>query len=49
MTKYRAIVTDLDHAFKLDNSLGYKFLIAHACCILGMLVYSVGLEMGWLV
>jgi len=49
MTKYRAIVSDLDRCFKLDNSMGYKFLIAHTFLILGMCVYAVGLELGVIV
>ena len=46
MTKYRAIVSDLDRCFKLDNRMGYKFLTAHTLFILGVLAYSVVLEMG---
>jgi len=49
MTKYRAIVSDLDRCFNLDNGMGYKFLIAHTFFILGMCVYSVGLELGVIV
>lgn len=46
---YKSLVADLDHAFTLDNRLGYKVLTAHTFLVLGMLVYSVGLEMGWVV
>lgn len=46
---YKSLVLDLDHAFNLDNGMGYKFLIAHTFFILGICVYSVGLEMGWIV
>jgi len=46
---YKSLVADLDHAFTLDNSMGYKFLIAHTFFILGVCVYSVGLELGWIV
>lgn len=49
MTKYRAIMSDLDHAFNLDNGLGYKVLTAHTFFILGVAFYAVGLEMGWIV
>ena len=46
---YKSLVLDLDHTFNLDNGMGYKFLIAHTFFILGICVYSVGLEMGWIV
>lgn len=46
---YRSLVADLDHAFNLDNAMGYKFLVAHTAFILGVAFYSVGLEMGWIV
>ena len=45
---YKTLVADLDHAFRLDNRLGYKFLTTHAFFVLGVLAYSVGLEMGWM-
>lgn len=46
---YKSLVADLDHSFKMDGGLGYKFLVAHTCFILGVAFYSVGLEMGWIV
>lgn len=46
---YRSLVADLDHAFNLDNAMGYKFLVAHTAFILGVCVYSVGLELGVIV
>ena len=46
---YKSFVADLDHAFKMDGGIGYVFLSAYVVLITGMLTYSVGLEMGWIV
>lgn len=42
---YKSLVADLDHAFKDDNRLGYKFLVGHTLLILGMCVQSVVLDL----
>lgn len=44
MTTYRAVVTDLDHACKLDGWTGYKVLTFCTVLILGQLVYAVQLS-----
>ena len=49
MTKYRAIVTDLDTTFKLDNGLGYKVLSTLVTFWAGMVTYSVLLDLGVIV
>ena len=42
---YKSLVADLDHAFKDDGNLGYKFLVGHTLLILGMCVQSVVLDL----
>ena len=49
MTKYRAIVSDLDHAFKMDDNLGYKFLVPIITFWAGMVTYAVLLDVGVIV
>jgi len=49
MTKYRAIVSDLDHAFKMDGGMGYVFLSAYVVWLIGLLTYSVLLDFGVIV
>ena len=49
MTKYRAIVTDLDQTFKFDNGLGYKVLSTLVTFWAGMVTYSVLLDLGVIV
>ena len=46
MTKYRSLVSDLDHNFKMDGWMGYKSLIFCTLVILGGLVQSVLLDLG---
>lgn len=46
MTKYRAIVTDLDQTFKLDDNMGYKFLVPIVTFWAGMVTYAVLLDLG---
>ena len=49
MTKYRAIVSDLDATFKLDDNLGYKFLVPIVTFWAGMVTYAVLLDLGVIV
>lgn len=49
MTKYRAIVADLDTCFKMDGGLGYKFLVPIVTFWAGMVTYAVLLDMGVIV
>lgn len=49
MTKYRAIVTDLDQCFKMDGGLGYKFLVPIVTFWAGMVTFSVLLDLGVIV
>lgn len=49
MTKYRAIVTDLDQTFKLDNGMGYKVLSTIVTFWAGMVTFSVLLDLGVIV
>ena len=46
MTKYRAIVSDLDHCFKMDGNMGYKFLVPIVTFWAGMVTYAVLLDLG---
>ena len=49
MTKYRTLISDLDQTFKLDNGLGYKFLVPIVTFWAGMVTYSVLLDLGVIV
>ena len=49
MTKYRSLISDLDYSFKLDNGLGYKFLVPIVTFWAGMVTYSVLLDLGVIV
>jgi hypothetical protein len=49
MTKYRTLISDLDQTFKLDNGLGYKFLVPIVTFWAGMVVYAVLLDLGVIV
>ena len=49
MSKYRTLISDLDQTFKLDNGLGYKFLVPIVTFWAGMVTYSVLLELGVIV
>lgn len=49
MTKYRAIVADLDATFKLDGAMGYKFLVPIVSFWAGMVVYATLLDLGVIV
>lgn len=49
MTKYRTLISDLDQTFKLDNGLGYKFLVPIVTFWAGMVVYAVLLDLGIIV
>lgn len=47
--QYRAIMDEADYLFNLDNGMGYKFLVAHVALFLGVLIYSVGLDLGLII
>lgn len=49
MTKYRSLILDLDHTFKLDNGLGYKVLSTVVTFWAGMVTYAVLLDLGVIV
>ena len=49
MTKYRSLISDLDQTFKLDNGMGYKFLVPIVTFWAGMVTYSVLLDLGVIV
>ena len=49
MTKYRALVSDLDHACKLNGAMGYWALTFCTLVVLGGLVQSVLLDLGMIV
>ena len=46
MTKYRAIVTDLDTTFKLDGGMGYKVLSTIVTFWAGMVTFAVLVDLG---
>ena len=46
MTKYRSLISDLDTSFKMDDNLGYKFLVPIVTFWAGMVVYAVLLDLG---
>ena len=47
--QYRALVSDLDYSFKVDNNLGYKFLVGYTFLMVGLCVESVLLDLGVIV
>lgn len=49
MTKYRALVADLDATFKLDGGMGYKVLTTFVTFWAGMVAYAVLLDLGVIV
>ena len=49
MTKYRSLISDLDTSFKMDDNLGYKFLVPIVTFWAGMVTYSVLLDLGVIV
>jgi len=49
MTKYRSLILDLDYSFKMDDNLGYKFLVPIVTFWAGMVAYAVLLDLGVIV
>ena len=49
MTKYRNLILDLDQCFKMDDNLGYKFLVPIVTFWAGMVTFSVLLDLGVIV
>jgi len=46
MTKYRSLIVDLDHTFKLDNERGYKALSIIVAFWMGLVTASILLSLG---
>ena len=49
MNKYRNLISDLDTSFKMDDNLGYKFLVPIVTFWAGMVTYATLLDLGVIV